>query len=110
VIKRLRERGQPIRLFGESDAEAARRLNIIETSESDDNGMRNDFKAAMEKSEQESINEIMNSIQPNSSGTTHDVEVKEDEIDLNEIIVYFDFFIFKIFNFKQIFPIYLKRN
>ena len=30
VIRRLRERGEPIRLFGESDEEACQRLRLIE--------------------------------------------------------------------------------
>ena len=89
VVRRLRERNQPIRLFGESDVDSAKRLNIIETSEPKENGMRNDFKTAMDKSEQESLNEIMNSI---DAGDSHsgcartEVEVKEEAIDFNEIL------------------------
>ena len=89
VVRRLRERNQPIRLFGESDADSAKRLNIIETSEPKENGMRNDFKTAMDKSEQESLNEIMNSIDAgdsHSGGTRTEVEVKEEAIDFNEIL------------------------
>ena len=73
-------------MFGESDAEAAKRLNLIETSEPIETGMRNDFRAAMEKSEQESLNEIMNSIEP-SEGNSHDVDVKDDEVNMNLILV-----------------------
>ncbi len=86
MIRRLRDRNQPIRLFGESDEMAAKRLTQIETSEPEENGMRNDFKVAMEKSEQESLNEIMNSVEPDPNSSV-EVEVKDDGIDLNEIIV-----------------------
>jgi pre-mRNA-splicing factor 18 len=86
----LRERGQPIRLFGENDEAAAKRLNILETNEVETNGMRNDFKAAMDKTEQESLNEIMNSIDPEHATqqqAIHDADEKDDETVLNEIIV-----------------------
>ncbi len=82
----MRERNQPIRLFGETDEQAAKRLTQIELTEPEENGMRNDFKAAMEKSEQESLNEIMNSVEPDGSNGT-EVEVKDDGIDFNEILV-----------------------
>ena len=32
VVRRLRERGEPIRLFGESDQEAAKRLKWVKTA------------------------------------------------------------------------------
>ena len=86
MIRRLRERNEPIRLFGETDEMVAKRLTIIETSEPKENGMRNDFKVAMEKSEQESLNEIMNSVDPESTTMT-DVELKDEAIDFNEILV-----------------------
>ncbi len=84
----MRERNQPIRLFGESDADSAKRLNIIETSEPEENGMRNDFKLAMDKSEQESLNEIMNSVSQDDKHVKNtDVEIKEDDaVDFNEIL------------------------
>ena len=81
----MRDRGQPIRFFGESDVDAAKRLNMIETSETEDNGMRNDFKAAMDKSEQESINEIMNSVGAEAVNT--EIEIHDEAIDFNEILV-----------------------
>lgn len=51
--------------------------------------MRNDFKTAMDKSEQESLNEIMNSLDTgdsHSSTSRTEVEVKEEAIDFNEIL------------------------
>ena len=90
MIRRLREKGQPIRYFGESDADVEKRLKLIETSEREENGMRNDFKVAMEKSEQESLNELMNSMEPNSQADQSaklDIQVQEDGISFNEILV-----------------------
>ena len=85
----MRERGQPIRFFGESDESAAKRLNILETNEVETNGMRNDFKAAMDKTEQESLNEIMNSVDSDHTveQMAHDADEKDDDTVLNEIIV-----------------------
>lgn len=60
VIRRLRERGEPIRLFGESDEEACQRLRRIEMLAPEINkGLRNDFKAAMEKIDQEYLAELI---------------------------------------------------
>ena len=84
VIKRLRDRNQPIRFFGESDVDAAKRLKMIETNETETNGMRNDFKAAMDKTEQESVNELMNLVKSGEGGA--DVEVHDEAVDLQEII------------------------
>lgn len=54
VIRRLRERGQPIRIFGESDEDVYARLKQLELSEPDaSNGTINDFKAAMDKVDEE---------------------------------------------------------
>ena len=86
MIRRLREYSQPIRLFGETDLESFKRLNQIETNESNEVGMRNDFKAAMDKSEQESLNEIMNPDDYLESAEKTDVEIKDEEIDFNEIL------------------------
>lgn len=45
VIRRLRDRNEPIRLFGESDYEAFQRLRKLEIMAPDINkGLRNDFK------------------------------------------------------------------
>lgn len=87
MIRRLRERGEPIRLFGETDADVRKRLNLIETSEPKELGMRNDFREAMEKSEQECLNEIMNMVDGDKLNGETDVEIKEDGINFNEILV-----------------------
>jgi pre-mRNA-splicing factor 18 len=102
VIRRLRERNQPIRFFGESDLDAAKRLTLIETSEPKENGMRNDFKAAMDKSEQESLNEIMNSIDSGDSAGSNRTEcdIKEEAIDFDEILVNYYFLLIALIRKK----------
>ena len=90
MIRRLRERGQPIRLFGENDVDSAKRLKYLESQETEKNGMRNDFKVAMDKSEQESLNEIMNSLDSsdnNEENTKVECEHTDDETFLKEIAV-----------------------
>uniref|UniRef100_A0A6G1SF55 Pre-mRNA-splicing factor 18 n=1 Tax=Aceria tosichella TaxID=561515 RepID=A0A6G1SF55_9ACAR len=73
VIKRLRERGQPIKLFGESDEDSYNRLRQLELSEPDaTNGMGNDFKAAMDKVNDE-INKTCERSSDPSSGNKNDV-------------------------------------
>ncbi|KAJ1943136.1 hypothetical protein GGF37_002784 [Kickxella alabastrina] len=47
VIKRLRARSEPIRLFGESDGARRRRLRQLELSEEKSDGQRNEFRRAL---------------------------------------------------------------
>ncbi|KAI9197276.1 Prp18 domain-containing protein [Polychytrium aggregatum] len=49
VIRRFRSRGQPIRLFGESDKDRIKRLRALESVEEQTEGQRNDFKKAIEQ-------------------------------------------------------------
>ncbi|XP_043229755.1 pre-mRNA-splicing factor 18-like [Amphibalanus amphitrite] len=50
VVRRLRDRLEPILLFGETELEAFRRLRRLEILEPEVNrGMRNDFQAAMDQ-------------------------------------------------------------
>ncbi|XP_060083409.1 pre-mRNA-splicing factor 18-like [Ylistrum balloti] len=113
VIRRLRERNEPIRLFGENDYEAFQRLKKLEMLEPDikkGEGYENDFKAAMDRVDQEFINEIINAGSGQSSnnvavrddGTTEeDIKKMSDEIGKNgsdrdqEIILRFLKFILK---------------
>jgi pre-mRNA-splicing factor 18 len=53
IFKRLRAKGQPIRLFGESEQERWRRLGRVEASDDRELGQKNDFKALMEATEEE---------------------------------------------------------
>ncbi|XP_059485141.1 pre-mRNA-splicing factor 18 [Neocloeon triangulifer] len=60
VIRKLRDRGEPIFLFGETELEAFKRLRKLEILEPEINkGMRNDFQAALEEVDEESVEEIL---------------------------------------------------
>ncbi|KAK8747832.1 hypothetical protein OTU49_017533 [Cherax quadricarinatus] len=60
VIRRLREREEPILLFAESEHDAFRRLRRLEILEPEVNrGLRNDFQEALERVDQAYLNEIL---------------------------------------------------
>ncbi|KAB0802837.1 hypothetical protein PPYR_05023 [Photinus pyralis] len=60
VISRLRDRGEPIFLFGETESDAFKRLRRCEILEPEMNrGFRNDFQEAMEKVDQAYLDEIL---------------------------------------------------
>jgi len=59
VIKRLREREEPIRLFGESPSETYQRLRNLEMKEPSGSKSQTDFKSAMEKIDQEYLKSMM---------------------------------------------------
>ncbi|KAK9875709.1 hypothetical protein WA026_009506 [Henosepilachna vigintioctopunctata] len=60
VITRLRDREQPILLFGESEVDAFKRLRRVEVLEPESNkGFRNDFQEAMEKVDQEYLDDLL---------------------------------------------------
>ncbi|XP_045535483.1 pre-mRNA-splicing factor 18 [Papilio machaon] len=83
VVKRLRERGHPITLFGENEVQSFRRLRRIEIQEPEANrGLRNDFQEAMEKVDQAYLNEIL------ALGTNNDNEKAHNEDDLDDSITY----------------------
>ncbi|XP_031571716.1 pre-mRNA-splicing factor 18-like [Actinia tenebrosa] len=82
VIKRLRERGEPIRLFGETDEEAYQRQRRIEMMAPEINkGFRNDLRAAMEKIDQEYLADLIKQ----GDGITHDKD-EEDQVLLHKKI------------------------
>lgn len=77
VIRRLRERAQPIRLFGETDEDAYSRLKQLELSEPDmSNGIGNDFKAAMDKVNEE----INNSCERSTEASANKADVSTTEL------------------------------
>lgn len=95
VIRRLRERCEPILLYAESELDAFRRLRQSEISEPEINrGFRNDFQAAMDQVDQAYLDEILKSQQTDGdersgssskeaaagekSGTAGDSAVEED--------------------------------
>ncbi|XP_069692653.1 pre-mRNA-splicing factor 18 [Periplaneta americana] len=87
VIRRLRERGEPIMLFGETEVDAFRRLRRSEILEPEVNkGLRNDFQEAMEKVDQAFLDEILASqVQDAEGRSTNDVKVQDDGITYDEI-------------------------
>ncbi|CAE1167702.1 PRPF18 [Acanthosepion pharaonis] len=86
VIRRLRDRGEPVRLFGETDYESYQRLKRLETLEPDVNkgqGFQNDFKAALDKVDQEYLNELIKTT--DGAVQSNDVSVKDDGTTLEDI-------------------------
>ncbi|XP_014270916.1 pre-mRNA-splicing factor 18 [Halyomorpha halys] len=80
VIKRLRERGEPILLFAETELEAFKRLRKCEILEPEINkGLRNDFQEAMEKVDQAYLDEILKS-QGQGKGDANSKEKPQDNI------------------------------
>lgn len=84
VIRRLRERAQPIRVFGESDEDSYLRLKQLEISEPDSsNGMVNDFQAALDKVNDEINNACERST--DSSEARNDVNTTELNTTIEEM-------------------------
>ncbi|XP_073992755.1 pre-mRNA processing factor 18 [Rhodnius prolixus] len=85
VIKRLRERGEPILLFGETELEAFKRLRKCEILEPELNkGFRNDFQEAMERVDKAYLDEILKS-QNQESSTLNEGQQQEKQISYEEI-------------------------
>ncbi|XP_012270461.1 pre-mRNA-splicing factor 18 [Orussus abietinus] len=86
VIRRLRERGEPILLFGETELEAFKRLRKCEILEPEVNkGFRNDFQEAMEQVDQAYLNEILTSSKPQGRDGKGDVNVPDEGITYEDI-------------------------
>ncbi|KAI8853516.1 hypothetical protein BC829DRAFT_424649 [Chytridium lagenaria] len=51
IIGRLRARGEPIRLFGETDRDRVRRLKVLESREERTEGQRNDFQSLLDSAD-----------------------------------------------------------
>lgn len=84
VIKRLRERGEPILLFAENELDAFRRLRQCEISEPEINrGFRNDFQEAMEEVSQAYLAEILETGTENTNQSSD--KNKHDEFELAEV-------------------------
>uniref|UniRef100_A0A3Q2CWM2 Pre-mRNA-splicing factor 18 n=1 Tax=Cyprinodon variegatus TaxID=28743 RepID=A0A3Q2CWM2_CYPVA len=94
VIRRLRERGEPIRLFGESDYDAFQRLRKIEILTPEVNkGLRNDLKAAMDKIDQQYLNEIVGGTESGEPDTQHDLKVHEENTTIEELELFISRFL-----------------
>lgn len=62
VISKLRDRSEPILLFGESELDASKRLRKCELLEPEVNrGFRNDLQEAMDEVDQQYLNELLKS-------------------------------------------------
>ncbi|KAI5098026.1 pre-mRNA-splicing factor 18 isoform X1 [Silurus meridionalis] len=90
VIRRLRERGEPVRLFGETDYEAFQRLRKIEilapeVNKARHHGLRNDLKAAMDKIDQQYLNEIVGGQEAGDPDTQDDLKVHEENTTIEEL-------------------------
>ncbi|XP_068973537.1 pre-mRNA-splicing factor 18 isoform X1 [Bombus flavifrons] len=86
VIRRLRERSEPILLFGESEIEAFKRLRKCEILEPEVNkGFRNDFQEAMEQVDQAYLNEILASSKPQDRDGKGDVHVPDEGVTYEDL-------------------------
>ncbi|XP_063998690.1 pre-mRNA-splicing factor 18 isoform X6 [Pogoniulus pusillus] len=86
VIRRLRERGEPIRLFGETDYDAFQRLRKIEILAPEVNkGLRNDLKAALDKIDQQYLNEIVGGQEAGDDESQNDLKVHEENTTIEEL-------------------------
>ncbi|NWW83040.1 PRP18 factor, partial [Climacteris rufus] len=88
VIRRLQERGEPIRLFGETDYDAFHRLRKIEILAPEVNkGLRNDLKAALGKIDQQYLNEIVGGQEAGDDDSQNDLKVHEENTTIDELEV-----------------------
>lgn len=87
VIRRLKERGEPILYFGETEQEAFQRLRRLEILEPEvDRGFRNDFQEAMERVDQAYLDEILKSQGKTEDGkSVNDVKFEDAGTTLEEI-------------------------
>lgn len=84
VIRKLRERGEPILLFGESEIDACSRLRQFEITAPEINrGFRNDFQEAMDQVDQAYLDEML----VDQTSINKDKN-KNDDIDLDENVSY----------------------
>lgn len=85
VVRKLRERGEPVLLYGESEIDSTYRLRQLEISAPEVNrGFRNDFQEAMEEVDQAYLQEILtdNPVDPNKDKN------KNEDIDVDESVTY----------------------
>lgn len=85
VMRRLRERSEPVRLFGESDYDAYQRLKKLEILEPEVKGFNNDFKEAMDQVDQDYLKEILKTTSSGFSELT-DVKIQDDGTTYEEVM------------------------
>ena len=95
LVRRLRERGAPILLFGETLIEACERLKQIELDAPDASwnqasGLTNDFKEARETVDQEYLQQMLNSQgikdELDKGGSKLDVNLYESQCTYEELL------------------------
>ena len=88
VVRRLREREKPIRLFGESDYEAFMRLKELEMLEPEVNkGFKNDFQDAMQKVDENYVKELLESTPGDEEkASSEEVKTQADETTYEEVM------------------------
>ena len=85
VTRKLRERGEPIMLYGESELDACSRLRQLEISAPEVNrGFRNDFIEAMEEVDQAYLQEILD----DGAAVTNKDKNRNEDLDLDESVTY----------------------
>lgn len=85
VVRKLRERGEPVMLYGESEMDACARLRQLEISAPEVNrGFRNDFQEAMDEVDEAYLQEILDD---SAAGRNKDKNKNED-IDLDDSVTY----------------------
>ncbi|KAL1505174.1 hypothetical protein ABEB36_004796 [Hypothenemus hampei] len=85
VVNKLRDRGEPILLFGEAEIDAFKRLRTIELLEPEINrGFRNDLQEAMEEVDAAYLNELFKS-KSTDSESNQNVTNQEPPVDYKDI-------------------------
>ncbi|CAH2245746.1 pre-mRNA-splicing factor 18 isoform X2 [Pelobates cultripes] len=85
VIRRLRDRGEPIRLFGETDYDSFHRLRKIEILAPEINqGLRNDLKDAMDEIDQQYLIELGQ--ETREKDTQNDLKVHEENTTIEDLV------------------------
>lgn len=88
VIRRLRDRGEPIALFGETESDAFRRLRHLEITQPEANhGFRNDFQEAMDEVDQQYLDELLAASEESKekADKQQDCDTLDDSITYEEI-------------------------
>ena len=85
MIRRLRAKGQPIRLFGEADRDRRlrlRALELIEEKEHERHGGQNDFKKALEDVETRAQKELADKARKKGGKEVKDAPLEVLDLDL----------------------------
>ena len=83
VVRRLRDREEPVRLFGESDLDAFKRLRKLEITEPEINkGLRNDFQEAMSNVDKAYLQELL---KYENKDDSKDIPLGESELTMEDL-------------------------